>query len=247
MTLSRDGFLRRVLSTTLLISSLSLAVNSEVQAEDESAPLDTREARTVLYLEGTTIIFGSGGEFRTFTHALFFGQRWCRYFKGDQSFWGKWQCLWSTRAGALFVWRREWLVRGSCGSLLLRSFFPRSKGRPAILFGLPLSAGWWWFHVSLRRGLRAFICRGALAELWSGVLNKVQWPFAKCRVAASSNIQLLDKIVREHLPYCARWPWFRIALPRGGSHAGVVGAVSQRKLPGSQGCHLRKIEIRTKY
>ena len=90
MTLSRDGFLRRVLSTTLLISSLSLAVSSEVQAEDESAPLDTREARTVLYLEGTTIIlFGSGGEFRTFTHALFFGQRWCRYFKGDQSFWGK--------------------------------------------------------------------------------------------------------------------------------------------------------------
>ena len=60
MTLSRDGFLRRVLSTTLLISSLSLAVNSEVQAEDESAPLDTREARTVLYLEGTTIILYSG-------------------------------------------------------------------------------------------------------------------------------------------------------------------------------------------
>ena len=56
MTLSRDGFLRRVLSTTLLISSLSLAVSSEVHAEDESAPLDTREARKVLYLEGTTII-----------------------------------------------------------------------------------------------------------------------------------------------------------------------------------------------
>jgi hypothetical protein len=48
------------LSTTLLISSLSLAVSSEVQAEDESAPLDTREARTVLYLEGTTIILFSG-------------------------------------------------------------------------------------------------------------------------------------------------------------------------------------------
>ena len=44
----------------MLISSLSLAVNSEVQAEDESAPLDTREARTVLYLEGTTIILYSG-------------------------------------------------------------------------------------------------------------------------------------------------------------------------------------------
>jgi len=37
----------------------------------------------------------------------------------------------------------------------------------------------------------------------------------------------------------------RVAVIGGG--AGGVGAGSQRKLPGSQGCHLRKIEIRTKY
>jgi len=56
ITLSRDGFLRRVLSTTLLIFSLSLTLSSEAQAEEESAPQDVREARTVQYLEGTSII-----------------------------------------------------------------------------------------------------------------------------------------------------------------------------------------------
>jgi hypothetical protein len=38
----------------------------------------------------------------------------------------------------------------------------------------------------------------------------------------------------------------RVAVIGGGAGGGV-GASSQRKLPGSQGCHLRKIEIRTKY
>jgi hypothetical protein len=60
MTISRDGLVRRVLSTTLMISSLSLALSSEVRAEYESAPQDAREAETVLYVEGTSMILLSG-------------------------------------------------------------------------------------------------------------------------------------------------------------------------------------------